>query len=421
MTNPATFIHLGDLHLCSAHPRNADRVAAARQAIADAKLRYGNTLAAWLWPGDIFHTKSTVEDRNTFASLLQEAAAVAPVVICDGNHDAPGDLAIFARLKAAHPVFVVSVPHVFHLALDKGQRVVSIFVLPYPNKARLVAAGVEHAALGHETTNAMDLLFMDAAATLGSARKRGEITLMIGHVTVAGAVSSVGQPQIGGELEITEDHLARLGPIYKGLNHIHKAQAVGGAHYAGSLCRLDWGEAEPKGYMAVTYEADGYGWKFVPLNIPPMCHIECTIEDGARELTFTGGPRDGEWPDTWAGCDVRVRINYQQGDRRSLEGATNVTRDKFKAARRLEIEPVVIPNRPLRAPEVMAAQTLDEKLQAWAQVSGVAWSAEIATCADRLQAGEPDAVVADVTARLERIADVAFLSDDVNQLTETIK
>src|SRR6185295_10123179 len=107
---------------------------------------------------------------------------------------------------------------------------------------------------------AFDLLFMDAAGELERAQASDWPTLMIGHVSVAGAVSSVGQPQIGGELEITQDHLDRLGPVPKCLNHIHKHQQVGGAIYAGSLCRLDWGEVEPKGYVVVTYDQGINHW-----------------------------------------------------------------------------------------------------------------------------------------------------------------
>jgi hypothetical protein len=57
---------------------------------------------------------------------------------------------------------------------------------------------------------------------------------MIGHVNVGGAITSSGQPNIGREIEISARHLDQLGNIYKGLNHIHKAQEIAGAWYAGS-------------------------------------------------------------------------------------------------------------------------------------------------------------------------------------------
>jgi hypothetical protein len=78
------------------------------------------------------------------------------------------------------------------------------------------------------------------------------LTLMIGHVNVAGAQLSNGQPSIGHEIELNPKHLDRLGDIPKLLNHIHKPQTIAGAHYAGSVCRLDYGEIEEKRYSSCT-------------------------------------------------------------------------------------------------------------------------------------------------------------------------
>jgi DNA repair exonuclease SbcCD nuclease subunit len=115
--------------------------------------------------------------------------------------------------------------------------------------------GVAKDAVIDTAANALDIIFMDAAAQLVQAREMwGDLTLMIGHVNVAGAMTSVGQPNIGHEIEITAAHLDRLGNIPKLLNHIHKAQEIGGAHYAGSVCRMNWGEIEDKGYSVVTFQ-----------------------------------------------------------------------------------------------------------------------------------------------------------------------
>ena len=89
---------------------------------------------------------------------------------------------------------------------------------------------------------------------------------------------STGQPQIGTEIELDPGLLARLGPIYKGLNHIHKHQAITGAVYAGSICRLDFAEMEPKGFIEIEYQRDGktweHRWRFVPLDVPKMIHVD---------------------------------------------------------------------------------------------------------------------------------------------------
>lgn len=403
-------VHLGDLHLQATHPRNADRLAALDQVIEREQ-----QVNAWLIPGDLFHARSTVQDRNDLAVRLMRMADRAPVLLCYGNHDAPGDLDIYGALRARHLVTVIDKPQVVDLPAS-GTMDVAIFVLPYPNKAGLVSYGVDREHLHGETQKAMDLIFMEAAAQLETYRAEGGPTLMMGHVSVAGAVSSVGQPQIGTELEISQAHLDRLGPIPKLLNHIHKHQVVVGATYAGSLCRLDWGEIEPKGYVVADYETcpeRHWAVRFVKLDVPPMYHVEAQLNAASMELEYavTRGP-DGvalDAPATWAGCDVRVRVRYPQAERARVDLCLDVVRRRFADARRLEIEPVVVPDRALRAPKVVAAQTLDEKLAAWAEVSGVSWAGEIVARAAELQSGESDAVVAGVRERMARLADVGGL------------
>lgn len=56
--------------------------------------------------GDIFERKSTPAERRAVAEWLGCCADIAPVLIVRGNHDAVGDLAIFARLRTKHPVIV---------------------------------------------------------------------------------------------------------------------------------------------------------------------------------------------------------------------------------------------------------------------------------------------------------------------------
>jgi hypothetical protein len=62
------------------------------------------------------------------------------------------------------------------------------------------------------------------------------------HANVRGAVTSAGQPNVGRQLELTHSLLERLGAIYNGGNHIHRPQEIGGAWFAGSTARKDYGD-----------------------------------------------------------------------------------------------------------------------------------------------------------------------------------
>ena len=56
--------------------------------------------------------------------------------------------------------------------------------------------------VGETAADMFDPIFMAAAAELESAAAAGDLTLMIGHVNVAGSMLSNGQPSIGHEIEL---------------------------------------------------------------------------------------------------------------------------------------------------------------------------------------------------------------------------
>ena len=462
-------VAIGDTHLHGGDLWNSDRIAALDQVIASGL--DVSALGAWVWPGDVFDVGCPLGYGDVVASRVQTMADAAPLVICYGNHDRPQDLDIFARVRARWPVYVVAAPQALVVPLATGETA-SIFVLPYPQRGGLVGAGVETGAVIGAADALLDHIFMHAADQLTTARARGDLTLMIGHANIVDAVASAGQPQIGKEISVSAAHLSRLGPILKLFSHIHKPQAIHGADYIGSICRLSFGETEEKRYLIATLQGDSsYVLESRPIACPPRYHVEGVLtRDGFtwRCTKGPGGPKDdpplaechacdgngthvvmqtitrdmaidaGD-PDLfgatiedqerctecggsgsvvdWTGCDVRVRASYAHPERDVLAGARERVRQEFAAARRFEFEPVAVTDRALRAPEVISALTLDAKLRAWAKLTDVAWSEEVARCADRLQQSEDaDVVAADVEARLGPLADLAT-KDDVRRLT----
>lgn len=398
------FPHIGDLH-AGPGPRNADRYRALDQIIVECLTTMPKAeLGAWLWPGDLNHGRMTIEDRNALATRLLAMGNTAPVVLCYGNHDLPGDLDVFAKLRTTYPILVVSTPQVISLYLDNGAHV-SLFVLPYPTKAGLVALGIAKPDVIDAAADALDAICGNAAAQLEVARDNGALTLMVGHVNVGGSITSAGQPNIGREIELSARHLDQFGAIYKGLNHIHKAQEIAGAWYAGSVCRLNWGEIEEKSYIVATYddtvielEPGDSRWSVErrPIDVPPMYHVEGTLT------------RDGFTPDAtspmhlfWGGREVRVRYRYLQSERGLADPAC--IRNLFAGAVRLELEPIAVPDRQLRAPEVAAARTLPEKFTAYCAVSGVALTDALQTKLARLEHADPLVLLSEVQTALTTV------------------
>lgn len=454
------FPHLGDLHL-HAGPRQADRLRCFDQFVDECFDL--PDLGAWLLPGDLFHAKSGIADRNALRLRVRKMTRVAPVLVCKGNHDADGDLDIFGDISLAWPIVVADTPQVRRIeipvwrdVLTKERLCLTAFLLPWPTEAGLVSAGVAPDRIAQEARVALDNIFEGAGLEMLAARGRGDVTLAIGHANVAGArLHSVGQPSIGSQMEVDASQLARLGHCYKGFNHIHIAQEVGEgdgqAHYAGSACRLTWGETEPKSYTVVTCRLASSGaWPYSverrSLQVAPMYHVEGRMSrDGFHDMRVTAGPDGpreavpsrpcefckgtGQQPfserlgimcdqcmgsgarESWKGCEVRVRASYLQSEGAVLETAQAQVKRQFAAAERFEFEPVCVPDRALRSQEVAVARTFQEKLEAWATVAGVALPDGVAGKAQLLEQPDADAVVADVERRMAELSGLHTSND----------
>ena len=76
-------------------------------------------------------------------------------------------------------------------------------------------------------------------------------------------------------------------------------------------------------------------------------------------------------------------------------------REIFKDATRLEIEPIAVPDRGLRAPEVQAAKTLRDKLGAWARLNNTVTPDGVYEKLAALEHDETGSVLAEVTAHVD--------------------
>lgn len=411
------FVHIGDTHVGPGE-RIADKLAALDQIIVWCQgAAAAGRLAAILWPGDLFHAKSTIEDRNALAPRLQALANRAPVILVYGNHDAPGDLDILGALDAVYPIHVSSRPEVLHVSTATGT-VARVACLPYPHRAGLVGAGVAHDDLGQTARQLLEPQFALFADELRQADANGEIALFIGHVNVGGSLSSTGQPQIGREIELDPGLLGRLdSAVYKGLNHIHKHQVVAGdTVYAGSICRQDFGENEPKGFIAVTIDEDVSDstatvrreWAFIPLDVPAQYLVEgqltrdgfvltdappCQICDGFECVTCA---ERGRFRSDWTGADVKVRYTYKRSERGVLDQAHILA--EFAGCRLLKLDPIAEVEREVRAPEVVEAVTVDAKAEAYCGRKNITWTPAIAAKLTALQQQTPEAILAEVSA-----------------------
>lgn len=389
------FVVFGDTHFRSGHARNEGRLKAMTQIVSEGL--DVESLGAWLWLGDVFDQRSSTADRNAVAEFLRAMAAKAPVVLLTGNHEQPQDLDIFARLKTRWPIMVVDTPQTLSIGYLPTGAELAVACLPYPTRSGLVAAGIAPYDVPNVAAGALDAIFAGFAGDLAAARARGALTLMIGHATIGGATSSVGQP-MGLEHDIAVDgsQLARLGDIPKLFGHIHKPQEIHGAVYVGSIAPCDWGEREEKRYLVVQCLSEISDIRSMPIDLPPLYHVEA-------ELTRDGffwqvqDTTDGDVvpkPETFRGAEVRCRYHFKQSEKSVVSDAALLA--EFAEAARLEVEPVAVPDRALRSPEVAAARTLADKLLAWCRVDGATVTDGVMAKLSRLEHGDHLQLLTDV-------------------------
>jgi exonuclease SbcD len=338
--------------------------------------------------GDHFERRSTPAERNVLAGFLQNASAIAPVACVKGNHDAEEDLAIFNRLEVVNSVQVFDRPtaapgSAATWIVGRGRHV-GILALPWFDKAHLVA-GLDATVDADETRErtiaaARDLLTC-LRAEASRLRSEGVVPILIGHLLVGGSEVSTGQTLIGTTVELAPADLADVGAAYVALGHVHMTQewAGGRVAYSGSPHRCNFGEGrEAKGWRLVTLSDEGEFLRneFRELPARPMVLLEADWTDGTEEQLSRQGGIDPNCfalmeRDWVAGALVRFRYRIRAQDLHLVDEA--VIRKVFEAdgAADVQIEAVVEAQVRVRSEEIVRAQTLYEKLDAYLASKGM--------------------------------------------------
>jgi exonuclease SbcD len=371
--------HFSDLHYSGRNLVEADRCFAFA---VDEAIRRGVDLA--VVSGDATDHSLDVHSPavERLASQIRRLADHCPVLMLQGtySHEPPGTLAIFPLLGGAHPVFVVD--RISQVALDHrgrwlqsegwgftglpaGAQVV-LTCVPTVNKASVaVAVGATRAAeaVGCE----LAALLAGYGAINGSARRASVPTLGVSHGTVSGCVTEHGVPMAGLDHEFTTTSLFDANAQAFLLGHIHKHQhwADDGRliAYAGSIGRFHFGEPDAKGFLIWEVSADRSRFDFVPT--PARRTVDLTFEGPPDADVVAAAMREQDL----AGAFVRLRWTVgeesrAQVDRAALERA-------LEGAAGVQMEGRVVPVVRSRAQGISRAASLNDKVLAWADVTGV--------------------------------------------------
>jgi exonuclease SbcD len=328
-----------------------------------------------LFGGDLFDAKSSPAERIVLRDVL--LSFEIPVVMVRGNHEPLGDLAVFSGYP---DVTVAERPEI----LEVGN--CDVLCLPWPEKAHLGALGLTGEAGDQAGGRALGAMLAGMNATR---RDPSRPLVVVGHISVGGAVSSSGQPLIGRGLEATLGDLTDLGAAFVALSHIHKPQELApDVEYVGSIRCVDFGEQDETKRVGLLEVGDGglasVEWVRTPCRrwqtIRAWVEAGIVVEDDPE---FCGQVD----PDNYAYANLRYSYQCDESEQHLFDHAAIERR--FAAAHTLKIVPQVTRAERVRAAEVAVAAATADQLRAW----GAATGTEVTTNhIDKLQQLESEAV-----------------------------
>jgi len=185
---------------------------------------------------------------------------------------------------------------------------------------------------------------------------------------IDGSVASTNQPLLGLPINVSLEELILIGASLGLYGHIHRGQwwegIDGSRHgYVGSPFRTDFSQIEPKSVTIAEFE----GSKLVSVRqvetpCAPMVHFDVALDGGDwRSETFSQFLDD--FP---LGAEIRFRYTTPTDKREAARAAAEAMKAEMllDGAASVKLEEQVTTEKRARAPEVAAASTLPEKVEA---------------------------------------------------------
>ena len=317
-----------------------------------------------LIPGDIYDAATTPDERNFAAHFVSGLANMAPVLICQGNHDRRRDLVILSKLKAKYPIAVQEAAGIHNFAgISAFEPTAVVAAVAWPSRASIAAmlgTPVVSETIDDTAREMLRNVFRGLGAQL--AKGRGAKILM-GHFMVNGSVTTSAQPLIGCELNIGLEDLALAGADIVIMGHIHQSSQAWDHEgvptlYTGSPWRQSYGEPEEKSVLVAEFDgAQLASWSRIPTPAQPMLLLEGTYSDGRLAVDI---------PPDVATADIRLRYHVSDAERVAAALAAKDLRADLlsRGASVVTPEPIVEVATRCRAPEVARAATLEGQLKA---------------------------------------------------------
>jgi exonuclease SbcD len=328
--------------------------------------------------GDLYDERVMLDSPAALAgiSFVRRLAAICTVLIIKGT-----ELHDFDSLDALQGLSNVTIVSdlrqvgfhrdygIFdHTSSDLAPHAV-ISCLPSLSKSFLVSLGKAAMAADEEIVALVGQFLKNWGVANRRLTEKGVVTIVGGHGTIAGAVTSTGQVMLGHDLTYGTDDLAAAQADYVGFGHIHKAQKVGPAWYCGSSGRVDAGEKEPKGFNIVELAPGVQSEPRFTLTPARQFLVEelgfdPTADDWkAQLLTMKAQLEAAPNPDKLV---PKIKVVLSETN------ATNVTRKEVEAilGREVIFDKEVVPIERSRAEGISKVSAARDKFIKWAECAG---------------------------------------------------
>jgi len=375
-------LHTADLHFSNTTDKLVEVVRTTEFLLAQAVIERPDVIIIAGDSIDEYDSRIRLDSECARAaiSFVERAADIAPVIIIRGtkSHDRESP-AIFSHLRAKFPIHVACDIKQISLTTDRKfvedidhpwvETVASFTLVPSMDKSYLMAADDSSIRSGNMAfKEAVHDLFAGFGIINDQFTAHNIPTVLVTHGMLTGACFSSGQTAIGEDLEFGLNDLHAAKATYTALGHVHKHQVFpGNVVYCGSPGRLNFGEAEDKGFVIAEFsDAECVDVRFEQTPARRFCFGEVPEYTDAQDVYA----RANALAVDCRGADVRFRLQLPE------ECRADVDRDRLEqifllaGANKVKLEISIIPKQRSRSEGISRVDSLPEKVLRWGAVVG---------------------------------------------------
>lgn len=361
----------GDLHIDGPKRGTCERV--LRAMYDDMAKREANAIIV---PGDVYDALPSPLGQLFLRSLVQSVPPEIVQLYMPGNHDPAHVLGVVdafgARsVFASENVTVVEEPRAVDLEIDGT----TLRVACLPDlRATWVKKRLASMPKGSTPLDVARAVLDDLSAQMEGASGP---TLFAGHLTIGGARMDNDQPARAPELAFKLSDVGRVRAHAYVMGHIHLRQAWtthgAPAFYTGSPYATTYGELSPKSWTMLHWNGTGFEVEVIPTAAPRLVLLVGTWRREGDDAGMTLAYHEAHETDRavaladLAGAEVQLRYEAPTDDKAGAQRAADEHRAAVLAAGALacDLDPRDAVTIRSRAPELAAARTLPEKIDAF--------------------------------------------------------